>query len=103
MLPRPAHERARFASASRWLAAALLAVFAVAQGAAIVHADADAHDHDGACAACRLIDDHGGSVATAAMTGPVVFVAMPQIAGPPARLEAAPFPAQPPSRAPPSA
>ena len=43
--------------ARRWLACVLLGLFMLVQGVALSHAVAEAHEHDGACAVCRLVDD----------------------------------------------
>jgi hypothetical protein len=52
------------ASMPRWrlVAAALLVAFALGQGLAIAHAGG-AHDHEGPCAACRLVGEHGAAIA----------------------------------------
>lgn len=48
----------------RWrcVAAALLVAFALGQGLAIAHAGG-AHDHEGPCAACRLVGEHASAIA----------------------------------------
>jgi len=47
----------------RWLVAGLLVVFALVQGVALSHAAVAGHDHDGACAACRLVGEHASAIA----------------------------------------